>query len=220
MSTCREVREIAPDLVLGALAGSERADALTHMATCLECRRYVDEMAQVADALLVLAPEAEPPAGFESRVLARVQPQRRRKAIRWVAAVAAAVVLAAGGTYIGASHAFRLDRTTRNTIRALGGHQLVAKELHNVSDRTHAGYAVAYDGASPWMFVYIENQHETQTYTIECEYKNGTTQRWPNSMRLRSGNGSWGGTISAPVGQLRDVRVVDADGSTEYVATF
>jgi len=219
-ATCRIVRELAPDFVLGALSGSERADVLTHLATCVDCRRYVDEMAQVADALLVLAPEAEPPAGFESRVLARVQPRRRRTTVRWIAAVAAAAVLAATATWIGASSAYRLDRATKGALQALGGRTLIAKDLRKVSDQTHAGYAVAYDGTAPWMFVYIDNERETQTYTIQCEYKDGTTQQWPNSMRLRSGNGSWGGMIHSSVGQLRDVRILDSDGSTEYVATF
>jgi hypothetical protein len=219
-ATCRDVREASPDLVLGALSGSERADMLAHIATCLECRRYVDDMAQVADALLVLAPEAEPPAGFESRVLARVQPRRRRTTVRWIAAVAAAALLATVGTWVGASHAFRLDRATQSSFRALGGHELIAKDLRNVSDQTHAGYAVAYDGADPWVFVFVQNQNDAQTYTIECEYKNGTTQRWPNSMRLRGGSGAWGGMIGKPVDQLRDIRIVDADGSPEYVATF
>src|SRR5688500_16102536 len=109
---CREVRELAPDLALGDLAGSDRAGVMAHLATCQECRRYVDELASSADALLILAPEAEPSEGFESRVLAAVREPRARSK-RWVAAVAAAALLGAGVAWLGAMQAFRVDRETR-----------------------------------------------------------------------------------------------------------
>jgi anti-sigma-K factor RskA len=71
---CDRTRELAAELALGILDGEERAQALRHLAECPECRRAVEELTAVADELLMLAPEREPPAGFESRVLARLQP--------------------------------------------------------------------------------------------------------------------------------------------------
>ena len=67
--TCEELRDLAPEIALGTVDGEERAEALRHLATCTECRRVVDQLSEVADELLMLAPVQEPPAGFESRVI-------------------------------------------------------------------------------------------------------------------------------------------------------
>jgi predicted anti-sigma-YlaC factor YlaD len=74
---------------------------------CGACRAELAELAVVADALLLAAPLAEPPAGFENRVLARFgteRPARVRLLSRaWVrpaliaVAAAAVVVVLVGG---------------------------------------------------------------------------------------------------------------------------
>ena len=70
--TCDELRAMAAEVALGILPGAERADALGHLEHCVGCRVLVEGLAQTGDALLLLAPEADPPMGFESRVAARV----------------------------------------------------------------------------------------------------------------------------------------------------
>ncbi len=69
---CGESESWASELALGLLSGPDRASALSHLAGCPSCREQVDDLARVADRLLLLAPDDEPPAGFESRVLAAV----------------------------------------------------------------------------------------------------------------------------------------------------
>jgi hypothetical protein len=76
--TCDELRAMAAEVALGILSGAERADALGHMEHCVGCRVLVEGLAQTGDALLLLAPEAEPPIGFESGVAARVAGPGRR----------------------------------------------------------------------------------------------------------------------------------------------
>jgi anti-sigma factor RsiW len=80
------MRELAPEIALGVLDGEQRAEALRHLATCADCRREVEQLSQVADELVMLAPVQEPPAGFESRVVEAIglRPQPRR-ARRWTA---------------------------------------------------------------------------------------------------------------------------------------
>src|SRR5205807_10018654 len=87
--TCAEVAELAPELALGTLPGDQRASVLAHLDGCGRCRRLVKELADTADALLLLAPEVEPPAGFARRVARGLRPARSS---RWRPAVAAAVV--------------------------------------------------------------------------------------------------------------------------------
>src|SRR5215218_9689022 len=97
---CEETRELAPELALGVVEGEERGRALEHLADCPECRRRVEELAEVADQLLLLAPHREAPVGFESQVLRRVlpAPPPRRRRLRFVLAPAAAALAAAAIT--------------------------------------------------------------------------------------------------------------------------
>ena len=69
--SCAEVRELAPELALGILSGAERAEVLLHVNGCSRCQAYVAELTEAADVIPQLAPEAEPPPGFEARVLHR-----------------------------------------------------------------------------------------------------------------------------------------------------
>src|SRR5215207_4803150 len=98
--SCEEVCALAPELALGIVAGDERARALEHLADCPPCRARLEELSSVADELLMLAPAQEPPAGFESRVLGRLEPPPRRR--RWRVLVpafaAGAAALAAATT--------------------------------------------------------------------------------------------------------------------------
>jgi len=89
---CGECESWGAELALGLLTGPDRATGLAHLAACPSCREQVDELARVADRLLLLAPEAEPPAGFESKVLAAVG-----------SAAATEGVTAGGGTRSGRS---------------------------------------------------------------------------------------------------------------------
>ena len=101
ITDCAKMRELAPELALGVLVGAERGEALAHLAGCAECQHLVDELSDAADALLLLAAEAEPSLGFESRVLrALTVDEPRRRPWRWIATAAAAVLLAAAATGI------------------------------------------------------------------------------------------------------------------------
>src|SRR5689334_25223691 len=104
--SCEQTRSLAAELALGIADGAERAQVLEHLAGCAECRRAVAELSEVTDELLLRAPEREPPVGFESRVLARLEePQpvtrRRRRARRALFALAPAPVGAVLATVAG-----------------------------------------------------------------------------------------------------------------------
>src|SRR5436309_3384041 len=71
--TCEQTRELLPELALGILGGEDRARALDHLAGCADCSNELASLARSADGLLTLAPQHEPPAGFEDRVLMRLR---------------------------------------------------------------------------------------------------------------------------------------------------
>lgn len=70
--TCAELADVAAELALGVLTGRERAAALAHLDTCDACREEVRQLMATGEQLVELLPPAEPPAGFETRVLDRL----------------------------------------------------------------------------------------------------------------------------------------------------
>ena len=70
--TCGELAEVAAELALGVLTGRERAIAVAHLGKCDACREEVRQLMATGEQLLELLPPAEPPAGFETRVLDRL----------------------------------------------------------------------------------------------------------------------------------------------------
>jgi hypothetical protein len=123
--TCADVQGLAAELALDLLTGAERAAALAHLTGCAACRSEVASLTDVGEAMLAIAPEVPPSAGFESRVIARIsalsagtgasagggtgagagaerpaggggrRPARRRRVLAAMAAAVAVVALAA-----------------------------------------------------------------------------------------------------------------------------
>ena len=62
-----------PGLSLAGLAlglrGRGEAELVGHIAICGTCTAHLEDLVAVADTLSLLAPEADPPSGFEARLL-------------------------------------------------------------------------------------------------------------------------------------------------------
>jgi hypothetical protein len=71
--SCRELADVAAELALGSLTGRERAEALAHLECCAACRELVARLMTTGEKLLGLLPMIEPPPGFETRVLQRIE---------------------------------------------------------------------------------------------------------------------------------------------------
>ncbi len=69
--TCDALRAIGPESALVVVYGEEQPRATAHTERCPTCRGGA-AMSRLTYALLELLPLAEPPAGFENRVLSRV----------------------------------------------------------------------------------------------------------------------------------------------------
>ncbi len=100
-AACTAFDESAAELAFGLLDAADADALLAHAARCDRCRLELDSLAAAADRLTLLAPEAEPPAGFERRAVVAMgvgrSPSRRRLAL-----AAAAIVLGlAAGVLIG-----------------------------------------------------------------------------------------------------------------------
>jgi hypothetical protein len=93
---CDRLADADAEIALGIADAQTRAAALGHLERCAACRRRVRRLTDVSEGLPELVPPTEPPVGFESRVLARLQPVRSRAAgsARHRTLVAAAVIVA------------------------------------------------------------------------------------------------------------------------------
>lgn len=206
---CTQLHEVAPELALGVLVGAERGQALAHLAGCAECRQHVDELSQAADSLLLLAAEAEPPLGFESRVLGRLgADQPRQRPWRWIATAAAAAVLAAAATGI---VVHQLDTPS-------GDLQLRTGALLAGSGKETGDFYIT-AGRPGWVFMSVESATTGQSYDCELHFADGHVV---NAGRFTvAGRKGWWGTVVKPdAGDLRSIRLVATDGTTIAAAEF
>ena len=178
--SCEELRDIAPEIALGTVDGEERADALRHLATCTECRRFVDQLSEVADELLMLAPVQEPPAGFESRVITALGLKRRPPRRRAPASAGPARAAGRrGGGQRGRARG-RLSRRSRHG-RALprdaraGRRPLLRGRAVAGRDRAEAGVVFGYQGAPSWMLVTVDPAHRDRVTSGELVTKDRRT---------------------------------------------
>jgi hypothetical protein len=99
------------ELALGEIAEPRRSELLSHLTGCLRCRATYADVVGAIDATVPAAPVAQPPAGFDVRVLDAlgVEPHNGAPPPRWrprppsprTLLAAAAVVLVAAAGMIG-----------------------------------------------------------------------------------------------------------------------
>jgi Putative zinc-finger len=210
---CEETRELAAELALGLVDGEDRARALRHLAECPECRRAVEGLSAVADELLLLAPQHEPPAGFESRVLAQIAPPRRERRFRRVfvplVSAAAAAALAAGIVLGVTGDDRRLADHYRATLAAAHGSSFEATRLVDAAGQP-AGLVYGYRGRPSWIFVGLYGDQGASGYRVQLELDDGRRLPLP-TLRLDPATGSGGQAIPVDLQQVSHVRLVGPD---------
>jgi hypothetical protein len=213
--TCAELEELAAELALGTVAGAERAGALDHLAGCASCRELLDQLARVADNLLLLAPVIEPPPGFESRVLARMgvapvqqlgRPRRRRLLIGMAALVLVAAMSGAGVAWLVEENDRAVD------IRTV----LVADEKGQWTCR-----AMVYGENPTWLVVSLDRvDGSNNSYSVEALQKGRADPVQLGTFALDRGHGTFARPLEPVAGELQSVRVLDAGGRVRYTMIF
>jgi hypothetical protein len=217
---CEEIRELAPELALAIVEGEERGRALEHLAGCPECRRRVEELAEVADQLLLLAPHKEVPVGFESRVLDQVlpaPPPRRRRRLGLVFAPAAAALAAVAITLAVVSDDLRTASHYRHTLQEANGKEFESYSLNDASGSA-AGTVFSYQGAPSWLLITVDQGHRADLRGAELVMDDGR-QVHLNWFHLDP-SGSSGGGIPVDPHQVSVLRLLPATGGEPLVARF
>jgi hypothetical protein len=187
--TCDVVRECAADFALGALTGRERADLLAHLDHCSSCQTLVGEYAGVADSLLDLVPEADPPGELAAPVLAALRPAPRRRWRHRVAAVAAAAIVAISAA-TGVTWALVSGGTGSARHAALHSAPMVG------SGGLTVGRVVTTDGRDPTLSVSIDYWLPEGEYQLAARNAAGDSAAI-GTLDVADGRGTWTGSAPA-----------------------
>lgn len=217
-AACDDSRAAAPELALGVLDGEERARVLAHARVCPACRAHLDELAVVAQEILIAAPAHEPPPGFESRVLDALAPARpaagRRRRRRLLPALAAAVLLAAGGaTWFTLSQTRderRLGAYYREVLARAGGKYLAARELRDAAGAKR-GVVFVYQGDQPWVTVVLAASAVGEPWRVGISMRDGAARELGGFNPAKAGP-VWGHALPISVRQVAGVHLTGADG--------
>ena len=221
---CELIQDDLAELALGALDGRSRSEALEHVGSCPRCRATLEHLSGVTDTLLQLAPEVEPPLGFELRLAEKLRAEdaekpratdraRQRWFRRASPLVAAAAVLLLLGIGLGSLLILRGDN---NQIHSASP-DLATAEL---TAHGHVlGEVMTSPGNPAWMFMTINGNAWSGKVTCEVTLAGGRTET-VGVFTLSEGYGAWGAPLTSPAGDVRSARLVAADGTVVASAQF
>ncbi|MCU1457466.1 MAG: hypothetical protein JWL73_1558 [Actinomycetia bacterium] len=208
--------ELAPELALGVLTGPQRAEALEHLSTCAPCRTTVARHNEVVDAITLVAPEIEPPPGFEDRVLRRISARedepwwrrrdgRRRAVVVIMAAAAVAIVSIATVQIVNAA------RDPNRDVLATGRAPALRKVAITSGTGEPEGHFAATLGTPSVGSVVVSSALPNGNYGVEIVRTSGPEHI--GTVPVLNGNGSWFGTITGGIGNGAIVRLVSPSGT-------
>ncbi|MDQ0935793.1 hypothetical protein QFZ49_005765 [Streptomyces turgidiscabies] len=234
---CERLRELDAELALGVLPARERAEAVAHLDDCPECRERVARLTEVGDDLLALLPDAEPPVGFESRVVRALgaelpapkrrrvwQRQRNRQGQWWwqgrrhrlrLAAASVAVALACGfgGWAIGTAV---VGAPTAVSQRTDGG----LRQAALVADGHEVGRIFAHPGGQGWVYMSVDLGGSGQG-PVRCLLVHADGSAVPvGSFPLKDGYGYWGAPAEVDPATVTGARLMSPDGTVVATAHF
>jgi hypothetical protein len=210
------MRDDLVEFALGTVSGRQRSAVLEHLESCAHCNADVESLADVADKLLWLAPEAEPSLGFETRLIERFRggdlqrrgARRQRVSIFAVAAMLVAVLGIGVGAVV-TNHG--ATPPSAATIRPLTGRLMSGIEA--VGDVTISS------GDPSWMIMDVDASKISGTVWCQVTLANGHIVT-VGKFTISNGYGSWVAPIKASGSAVRSARVVNANGAVLAQATF
>jgi hypothetical protein len=206
---CEEIQEDLTAIALGILSGRRRSEVLGHVENCPRCSSELEHLSIVADTVLQLAPEVDPPIGFELRLAQRLQasgtprrPKRFRRASSLAIAAAVTVVVGFGAaTLVG-------TRSSNNEIRSTTANLTSATLSSHGQD---VGEVFVSAGKPAWMFMTIDSRSWSGVVTCEVILAGGKIETI-GQFALSGGYGAWGAPLTSSAGQVRSARLITAKG--------
>jgi len=205
------VTELVPELALGGIAGEERGAALAHLAGCARCRRDLEAHAEVVDELLLLAPERQPPVGFEEQVVSRMRrrggsrsPGRLRRTVAALAAALLGATAALSVAYLATREQREFSELYARALDMAGGSYFGALPLTD-SHGTSLGHVFGYEGEPSWVFVVVDAPSASGPHRVSVTTQNGKIEL--GIIELSDGKGTLGAALPGKLQMLKVLRV-------------
>jgi len=213
---CDAYADDLAELALGALTGRPRAQALSHVESCPQCAEELEQLSRVADAIVQVAPEVEPPVGFEVRLFDRMGVSDRRRLFRPSRWVLAGVAAAAAALALGLGLTLPSSAPTTATAQAHHGKAISADLVENGEA---VGHIVAVGGPQPWMSMMLADS--TAQGTVDCVVvtKDGVTHH-VGTFVARTGYGAWIAPLHVKPADIRTAEVVSPSGTVIATASL
>jgi hypothetical protein len=213
---CEALSDDLIEFALGTLSGRSRSVVLDHLESCSHCDAESEALASIADSMLWLAPEAEPPLGFESRLIERYRStdvrgssSGRRRVVVFALAAVLVAVLGIGVDAIVTNN----GRTDNNlaTSRPLTGHLM--------ADGSVVGQVSISSGHPSWMIMDVDAGTLSGAVWCQVTLANGRVVT-VGKFTLSNGYGSWIAPVKDSGSRVRSARIVNSNGKVLATATF
>jgi hypothetical protein len=210
---CAAVADQLPELALGILGGTARADVLAHLDRCPACRETTAGYAATVDALPLLLGEAEPPPGFEERTLDRIKAGTPRPSTKTVVSRVLAVAAAIAAIVLVTTATVRIiDARNRDD-----GPMLVDRAEMIGHGTNPAGSAMWVRSDERYLWLDIDYGDRNGRYRVET-LDAARDKEVVGTVQVRRGRGAWAGEVAGPRPAL--VRLVDDEGKVWCEARF
>lgn len=209
---CDELAPSDAEIAMGIADARTRAAALDHLERCAACRRRVRRLTEVSEGLAELVPPAEPPVGFESRVLNRLQPARsrapgtvRHRTLVAATAVIVAVIVGVAGWAVGS----RVPSPAPTSPQVAASGRVVTASL--TGNHGTRGQVVLVGGRDPWLSMTVNSGSGSGTVRCQAVVEGGHVLDL-GSFSLVGGYGYWAAAL--PTGtSIRGIRLVGGSGA-------
>jgi hypothetical protein len=216
---CEKYSGELAELALGVLTGRERARALSHVESCQRCAEELEQLSRVADAVVQVAPEVEPPMGFEVRLFEKMglsdelaqhrQRRHRFRQTRW--GIAALGVAAAAAVALGLG--LSLPSSTPPTVSAQGQHAHSASAARLIENGTPVGRVATFISAGkPWMSMMLADSSARGWVNCVVVTDDGMSHQ-VGTFDARKGYGAWIAPLHVDPKDIRTAEVVSPTGA-------
>ncbi len=215
---CEAIRDDLPEMAFGTLSGRRRSELLSHVKSCLRCCAELEQLSTVADSLLQLAPQVEPPLRFELRLAQRLQTQATQTPATQATSIHRPRRFGLGALSVAAVATVILGFGLGTAVTAGGGNSTHPSATANLTtaDLTSHGHVVGEllisRGSPAWVFMTISTVTAPGAVTCDVTLRGGKVETI-GVFEVSGEYGAWGAPLRYSAGQVRSAQLLASNGT-------